>query len=487
MELTATRSRDPAALTRPLASRLDPPAIAAWTLAFALVAYLALSNGGYDTVVRSQVGFAIWWIVLLGALAGVLPIRFGAAGWVAIGLLTAFATWTGLAIGWSESAERSAVELGRVATYVGALVLVIAAQGRTAARHTINGLACAIGLVTLLAVLSRLHPQWFPANDHFAFLGDVSARRLTYPLNYWNGLAAFAALGVPLLLAIAIGAHTLAGRAAAAALLPLSGLCIYLTISRGGVLVVVIGLAVFLALVPLRLHAIGTLLAAGTGSAILISAASQRDALQDGLPTAAAIGQGGEVLWLVVIVCAGVASLQVAMGLAARHLTRPAALASGRRATALRIGAALAVAAVIAVAGGVTGTVGDRWEQFKTPPVTVQGTSQGSVFERLQGVDGSGRYQLWESAVDAHASAPWKGIGPGTFDFWWSRNATISDVARNAHSLYLETLAETGFVGLALLAGFLCGSRSWWCRDRCERRPPSASGSLPPVAAWPPS
>ena len=75
-----TASGTPAALAHPrrLAARLDPPAVAAWTLAFAVVAYLALSNGGYDTIVRSQVGIAVWWIVLLGALAGVLPMRFGA-------------------------------------------------------------------------------------------------------------------------------------------------------------------------------------------------------------------------------------------------------------------------------------------------------------------------------------------------------------------------------------------------------------------------
>ena len=65
-----------------------------------------------------------------------------------------------------ERASAASIELGRVATYLGVLVLAIALQGRAAARHTINGLACAIGLVTLLAVLSRLHPQWFPANDH---------------------------------------------------------------------------------------------------------------------------------------------------------------------------------------------------------------------------------------------------------------------------------------------------------------------------------
>ncbi|MCA1599445.1 MAG: hypothetical protein LC769_10630, partial [Chloroflexi bacterium] len=284
-------------LPRRLSARANAPAAAAWTLAFALVAYLALSNGGYDTVVRSQVGVAVWWIVLVGAVAGLLPARIGVGGWVAIALLAAFAVWTGLAIGWSESAERSATELGRVGTYLGVLVLAIAAQGRSAARHTINGLACAIGLVTALAVLSRLHPQWFPANDHIDFLKG-SERKLSYPLNYWNALAAFAAMGVPLLLGVALGARTLAGQAVAAAALPLSALCVYLTISRGGVLALAIGILVFLLLVPRRLDALTTLLMAGAGSAILVSAASQRDALQEGVPTATAIAQGTEVLWL---------------------------------------------------------------------------------------------------------------------------------------------------------------------------------------------
>ena len=160
------------ALPHRLAQGLDAPAIAAWTLAFALVAYLALSNGGYDTIVRSQVGVAVWWIVLLGALAGILPgARRRAPAGSRSDCSAGFALWTGLATGWSESAERSTIELGRVATYLGVLVLAIALQGRAAARHTINGLACAIGAVTLLAVLSRLHPQWFPANDHLEFLG----------------------------------------------------------------------------------------------------------------------------------------------------------------------------------------------------------------------------------------------------------------------------------------------------------------------------
>ncbi|MBA3746416.1 MAG: hypothetical protein H0W96_02865, partial [Solirubrobacterales bacterium] len=256
MELTSQRSVS-VALERRLAARVDAPAVAAWTLAFAVVAYLALSNGGYDTVVRSQVGIAVWWIVLLAALAGVLPMRIGATSWVAIGLLSGFALWIGLATGWSESAERSTIELGRVAAYLGVLVLAIALQGRAAARHTINGLACAIGLVTVLAVASRLHPQWFPVNDHIEFLAG-SERKLSYPLNYWNALAALMAIGVPLLLGVALGARTLAGQAAAAAMLPLSALCVYLTISRGGAIALTVGIVVFLLFVGRRLNALGT-------------------------------------------------------------------------------------------------------------------------------------------------------------------------------------------------------------------------------------
>ncbi|MDX6677889.1 MAG: hypothetical protein QOE31_1941 [Solirubrobacteraceae bacterium] len=453
MEVTASRSTGELAQSRRLAARVDAPAVAAWTLAFAVVAYLALSNGGYDTIVRSQVGVAIWWIVLLGALAGILPARVGRAGWIAIALLAGFALWTGLAATWSESAERSSIELGRVATYLGVLVLAIALQGRAAARHTINGLACAIGLVTLLAVLSRLHPQWFPANDQPAFLGAGSARKLSYPLNYWNALAAFASIGVPLLLGVALRARTLAGQALAAAVLPLSALCVYLTISRGGALALVVGIVVFLLFVPGRLHACAMLLVAGLGGAILVSAASQRDALQDGVTTATALAQGSELLWLALIVCAGVALLAVALGLAARHVQRPALLSPSRRATALGGVALLAVACVVAVAVGVPAKVEDRWQEFKAPVGTITGGDQDNVFSRLQAVEGNGRYQLWQSARRANATDPWKGNGPGTFEFWAARNSTTPGFVRDAHSLYVETLAETGIVGFALLLG----------------------------------
>ncbi len=64
---------------------------------FLLVVYLALKGGGYDEVIYEEVGVAVWWVVMLGALVGVLPrARIGRAGWLALGLLAGVRPcWTG--------------------------------------------------------------------------------------------------------------------------------------------------------------------------------------------------------------------------------------------------------------------------------------------------------------------------------------------------------------------------------------------------------
>jgi hypothetical protein len=47
------------------------------------------------------------------------------------------------------------------------------------------------------------------------------------------------------------------------------------------------------------------------------------------------------------------------------------------------------------------------------------------------------------------------GSGAGTFDRYWLHYRTASSFARDAHSLYLETLGELGPIGLALLLAAL--------------------------------
>ena len=176
----------------------QPRTLAAWALGFLPVVYLSLRGGGWDPVVRNEVGIAVWWIVLIAAALGLIPLaRVRTMGWVALALFAAFAVWTALGIGWSESGERTFAELSRVLTYLGVFALALAAQGRNLARPAVAGVASAIGLVAFLAVLSRLHPAWFPPN-HVQEVFAGSATWLPAPgSGDWNTAANWTAGGPP--------------------------------------------------------------------------------------------------------------------------------------------------------------------------------------------------------------------------------------------------------------------------------------------------
>src|SRR5258708_6620040 len=89
--------------------RMDPAGFSTWLLAALLVVYLALNNGGYSEIQRSEVGVAIWWLILIGTAVGLLPAAGGTrTGRLMLGALVIFAAWTGLSLTWSESAGRSA-------------------------------------------------------------------------------------------------------------------------------------------------------------------------------------------------------------------------------------------------------------------------------------------------------------------------------------------------------------------------------------------
>jgi tetratricopeptide (TPR) repeat protein len=47
------------------------------------------------------------------------------------------------------------------------------------------------------------------------------------------------------------------------------------------------------------------------------------------------------------------------------------------------------------------------------------------------------------------------GDGAGSYEAWWAQHGTVAVFVRDAHSLYLETLAELGLVGFAILVAAL--------------------------------
>ena len=264
-------------------------------------------------------------------------------------------------------------------------------------------------------------------------------------------MGALVAFGLPLLLVIATTARSLVAQSAAAGSIPLLALCGYLTFSRGGALASALALVVFITLAPNRLPKLATVFASAGGAAIIIAGAVHRSAIERGLANAAASHQGGTLFAALVLVCLGVASVQAAIGLALRRsaLGRVLVVSPRRAQTVLTV--AIAGAIVIALAADAPSRLSHLWHDFKRPQTAL--LAERSL-NRFGATSGNGRYDFWKAAIDASASHPFIGSGPGSFQLLWLPRAPDTDYVVNAHSLYIETYAEEGLIGLALLGGF---------------------------------
>jgi hypothetical protein len=412
-----------------------------------LTVYLGLSGGGFDPLDSLPAGLAVWWILLLGVAVGALPRR--PTGTVAIGglaLLAAFVLWSGLSLRWTESSEKTALEVGQLALYLGVFALAVFSRGRDGARQTVTALAAGIAVVTGVALLSRLHPAWFPAAAETGRFLETGKERLSYPLDYWNALAALIGLGITLMLQVATGARAMAVRALAAAALPAMVLALYFTLSRGGIAAAAIAVALYFAFAPDRIPRLLTALVVGIGSTALIVLAHHRYALVHGFGGDTARSQGDEMIWLTLAVCilAGLAQLAITATRRPRWTRVPPH--GARIATA----AAVAVALVALLAVAAPGKVGNAWHDFKQPrEESAAGTS------RLGSTSGENRYQLWSAAAREFESDRLTGTGANTFQLWWTRDADVEAPTLDTHSLYLQTLGELGLLGLVLLAAFI--------------------------------
>jgi O-antigen ligase len=127
------------------------------------------------------------------------------------------------------------------------------------------------------------------------------------------------------------------------------------------------------------------------------------------------------------------------------------ALAAPRFPRRIVLVAAAAVAVVLAIAlvrvGGPTGAV----HEFSHSGPTVKADKN----RRLFSLSGSSRAQYWHVAWREAEDHPWLGSGAGSFQRNWLRLRPAQLPVLDAHNLYLETLAEVGPVGLALLAALL--------------------------------
>ena len=405
--------------------------------------WLAYDAGSYTLESRATVAIVLLWGILLAFGLGLWPfVRPPLAALVAGGLLVAFTLFTGLSLFWAESAERALVEFNRAVLLTAFFAVAVLAGTRGNLGRWLDGIALALAAIGVLALASRLFPDELPAGAVPDFLPSAISR-LSWPVEYWNGLAILVALAVPLLLRVATTSHPFS-RGAAVGVVPALAGTLFLTSSRGGFAVALVGTLAFFVLGPRRLGAAAAALVALAGSAAAVAILHARDELvNDPYGSSAAVGQGRSAAGLLLLVCLATGAVYAVASL----------LLASRRAPRLPGWAAAALVLVLAVGAVALADPVRRFDEFREPPAEL--AADDFVQAHLLSGSGSGRWQFWTAAVEQWRERPLAGHGAGSFEAWWAQHGTIPYFLRDAHSLYLETLGELGLVGFLLLAGAL--------------------------------
>jgi tetratricopeptide (TPR) repeat protein len=438
-----TSLRPAPAWREPLRAAVTPAMRVGGFVMPAAIGVTAATDGGYFPTSWGWAALFFFWVALV-VLVVREEIHVGALERGMLLALTAFAAWTGLSTLWSADPAQTVLELERALVYVaGALAFVLMARRRLLP-DMVGGLLCALSLVSLYALVTRLFPERFGSYD------SVAVYRLDEPLGYWNALGILAGIGALLALGLAARTPSLAGRALSAASLVVLAPTMYFTFGRGPWIAFGCGLIAVIALDPRRLQFVTAFLLFAPAPALAVWFGSHSSALTRQGAALDQAAREGRSLALAIVALAAVSALLAGVLRALERrvdVPHPARPAYGG---VLVLVVVVLVTTVVAAYGGPRALVATAYDNFRGPPVGI--SDPGSdLNRRLLSLSGNGRAKLWEAAWTNYESHSWLGSGAGSYEQYWLRHRPFGGKARDAHGLYVEVLSELGPVGLALL------------------------------------
>jgi O-antigen ligase len=426
-------------------------------------AAVAFFSGGYFDQPRLAAGIVAWAIVVVVALVAPQPLPRSLPGRLSLLGLALLTALVGLSITWAPLKGGALSDFERLLLYLAVFAAAIALMRPRGIALLVEPL---LALGSVVVVGYGLSERLLPGVLEFQRSASAGGR-LQQPLTYWNAMGALAAIGAVLCVRIAGDSRRpLAMRAAAAACTAPLGFGLWLTFSRGALAAVGVGLVALVIAVPLRPQ----LRSLAIGLAVAVPAAAATAGLDGVRSYAGSLShrekQGLAMLALLLVLMAAAAVAQVLA--ARRERADEAALRLPRR-TALVAGLAVVAAAAALVAAGIH-------ERHPSTPAF------GATTQRLGSVE-SNRYEYWRVALEVFADHPIAGDGARSFQVDWLAKRKIADAARDAHSLYIETAAELGILGLICLGLFLGGAgvaaaRAW----RLDAA--MAAGPIAACCAW---
>jgi hypothetical protein len=139
------------------------PAVLAGAL-LAICLYAAFAHGAVAAGDEERLQLAVAGVAVVSTVGwlwtGALALRAPRAGWIALGLLAAFACWTGVTLLWSVAPDQTWIECNRAITYliVLGLAICLGASHPRAPRLAADGSAVVAVLVAAYALGQKLLP-----------------------------------------------------------------------------------------------------------------------------------------------------------------------------------------------------------------------------------------------------------------------------------------------------------------------------------------
>ena len=423
--------------------RAHPDPLVTVGLAALLVALCFLVGGG--SLARAtwpEMAMTVLGAAACAAAALLSPPGRRLWGGVTLLLFAALAALTAISISWSIQPSDSWIAANQTLAYLalfgGAMALVRIAPRRWSA--VLGAVVLATVVVCGYGMLTKVFPTWATAN----------VGRLRAPFDYWNAVGLMAVLGIPgcLWLGARRDGHA-ALRALAVPALTVLLCAMLLSYGRGALLVAIVVVALWFALVPLRLRSAAVLIAAAAGAAIIAPWSFDNQSLtENDLPLDVRVDAGHDLGLLLI----AVAIVALAAGLALAFATSRAQLSRERR---QGIGAVLLVlVALVPIAGaaklatsdrGLGGSISHYWDELTDPNATQPGNDPSRF-----GSAGSMRARYWDDALNVWKWDRLKGTGADTFGT--ARRPLQRDQFRvdHAHGYVFQTLADLGLIGLGV-------------------------------------
>jgi hypothetical protein len=400
---------------------------------------LLAANGGFFPVSWSWATLALLWVCAIGLLVGA-PARPSRLERTFLAALVCLVAWVWISIAWSSDIGQSVFEGERSLVLVAAVGAGLALAHRRAVRPLLGGTLAGITAICLYALATRLFP------GHVGHYDPLAVYRLNTPVGYWNGLGIVAAMGVLIAFGFALRAQTKPASALAGMAIPVLLLTLYFTYSRGSWVALAAGLLVALALDPRRLSTAAGLALLAPAPALLVWVASRSHALTRQSSILAAAKHDGHRIALLLL---SLALAESAIALVFRAVRRMVVARTLQIAWASLLLACLVTgigASVVRYGSPVT-MARHGYHDFVAPPPTNVVNLNARVFT----LSNDGRVALWKVAWHQADSHLLLGNGAGSYGRYYLQHRTTGGNVEDAHNLYLETFAELGAVGLALL------------------------------------